>query len=553
VTITPVSGGFRIRDQGNTIGTGSCDQPDPNEVVCDGTRLEVALDDGNDTLVLNATAAQIEVSGGQGNDNITGSSSPDTIIGGTEGGAVDGADTIDGRGGNDVVDGQQGVDTLRGGDGHDTLRGGAADGGNDVLEGGSGDDTLEGGPGDDSNQGASGRDTISAGGGNDTADGGDDDDTMSGGAGNDNLAGGAGNDSVRGADATGIGLDGGDGLDGGAGNDSLNGEGGDDTLVGGDGSDSMAGGPGVDRTTYERIRAPVVVTLDDQADDGQLGEGDNVGSDVEDVNGGDDENTLTGSGAPNTLQAGTGEDYVDGASATDTLIGGASADTVRSRDGERDVVQCGDGPDFAIADPQDSVSGECERADTGGSNPRLGRTIVVQPTATSAQGTILTGLGMQLPRVRRFVPLVDKVALPVRTVLDTTSRTVRLRSAARRRRAGSAVLSGGRFRMTQSRRTGLTNLALKGGDFSQCSRRSKGAGTAQRRVIRRLRGRTRGRHRFSGRRSAGTVRGTRWVMEDRCDGTLTRVLSGRVTVRDFAKRRRITLRRGQSYLARPRR
>jgi hypothetical protein len=39
-------------------------------------------------------------------------------------------------------------------------------------------------------------------------------------------------------------------------------------------------------------------------------------------------------------------------------------------------------------------------------------------------------------------------------------------------------------------------------------------------------------------------------MEDRCDGTLTRVRRGRVDVRDFTRRRTIRLRAGRSYLAR---
>ena len=369
------------------------------------------------------------------------------------------------------------------------------------------------------------------------------------------MEGGPGDDSLRGAERLGLGIDGGDGLDGGPGNDTLSGEGGNDALAGGDGADSMSGGPGVDGTTYERVRAPVVVTLDDRPGDGQPGEGDNVASDVEDVTGGDDENTLTGSGASNTLRGAGGEDYTDGAGASDTLVTGGSGDTVRSRDGERDVVQCGDGPDFAIADPQDSVSGECERTDTGDSRPRIGRTIVVEPTAAAAQdGTTAAGVAMQLQQVTRFVPLVDRVGLPVGTALDTSAQAATLRSAARRGRARTARVSGGTFRMSQSRRTGVTTLALRGGDFGQCATgRAKDAGAAQRRVIRRLRGRTRGRHRIRGRHSAGTTRGTSWLVEDRCDGTLTRVFSGRVAVRDFARRRTVVLRRGQSYLARRRR
>jgi hypothetical protein len=42
-------------------------------------------------------------------------------------------------------------------------------------------------------------------------------------------------------------------------------------------------------------------------------------------------------------------------------------------------------------------------------------------------------------------------------------------------------------------------------------------------------------------------------VEDRCNGTLTRVTQGSVLVRDFAKRRNVVLRRGRSYLAKPRR
>lgn len=50
------------------------------------------------------------------------------------------------------------------------------------------------------------------------------------------------------------------------------------------------------------------------------------------------------------------------------------------------------------------------------------------------------------------------------------------------------------------------------------------------------------------------MRGTTWLVEDRCDGTLTRLprrpASSRVVVRDFRARRTLTLRAGQRYLAR---
>jgi hypothetical protein len=101
---------------------------------------------------------------------------------------------------------------------------------------------------------------------------------------------------------------------------------------------------------------------------------------------------------------------------------------------------------------------------------------------------------------------------------------------------------------------GVTELSLKGSSFAGCRSSVRGTGTASaalsRRVVRRLRSRATGRFRTRGRYSAATVRGTEWVTSDRCDGTLTRVTRGTVIVRDFRRRRNITLRTGKSYLAR---
>jgi hypothetical protein len=68
--------------------------------------------------------------------------------------------------------------------------------------------------------------------------------------------------------------------------------------------------------------------------------------------------------------------------------------------------------------------------------------------------------------------------------------------------------------------------------------------------VRRLWGRdSGGRFRTYGRHSHATVRGTRWLTEDRCGGTLTRVTEGAVVVRDLARRRSVVVRAGHSYLA----
>ena len=140
--------------------------------------------------------------------------------------------------------------------------------------------------------------------------------------------------------------------------------------------------------------------------------------------------------------------------------------------------------------------------------------------------------------------------------IDTLRGTVPL-SSSRDSRTGiqDGEFVGGVFQVLQSRSRrsrGLTELRLKGSSFRRCGRGGGRASAAQRRrrVIRRLRGNARGRFRTRGRYSAATVRGTVWTVDDRCDGTLTRVTRGRVAVRDFRRRKTIIVRAGKSYLAR---
>ena len=123
----------------------------------------------------------------------------------------------------------------------------------------------------------------------------------------------------------------------------------------------------------------------------------------------------------------------------------------------------------------------------------------------------------------------------------------------------SGRFSKGVFQVKQSRKTSLkgrTDLKLTGSSFSSCrSRGSTAQVTASRRrlsrkTIRKLSGSAKGNYRTSGRKSAATVRGTVWTVTDRCDGTLTKVKRGKVSVRDFRRKKTITVRAGKSYLAR---
>jgi hypothetical protein len=93
-------------------------------------------------------------------------------------------------------------------------------------------------------------------------------------------------------------------------------------------------------------------------------------------------------------------------------------------------------------------------------------------------------------------------------------------------------------------------LRLVGGRLNRCSKRPRGGAAAAARRKRRLFANARGRFRTRGRNSTATARGTRWLTQDTCKGTLTRVMQGRVTVRDLVKRRNLTLGKGGRYLAR---
>ncbi len=185
---------------------------------------------------------------------------------------------------------------------------------------------------------------------------------------------------------------------------------------------------------------------------------------------------------------------------------------------------------------------------------RKGTVLVATPARRASSGAAQTSQkGLQ------FVPLTAARQIPVGSFLDTRKGTVALTSASTtgdKTQAGG--FSAGIFQVLQSRKRsarGLTELRLKGASFSSClrARRSDASasrGRLSRGPIRRLRANARGRFRTRGRHSAATVRGTIWDTTDRCDGTLTKVSRGSVTVRDFRRRKTIVVRAGKSYLAR---
>ena len=230
--------------------------------------------------------------------------------------------------------------------------------------------------------------------------------TLLGGPGDDMLGGGGGVDS----------LDGGDGNDVLKGDENYEGSGSNSRKA----ADDVRGGPGTDRFSYSGHEATsIVASLDDQPNDGQPGEGDNVRSDVENLDGdfNGSGNTLTGSDAPNELtgagasdalsggggndrliafggndrlDGGAGDDFLEGGFDDDALEGGPGTDsfvgdetrsntigtgndTISARDGLSEPVSCGPGADRATVDANDVVATDpqngCETVDRAAGPP----------------------------------------------------------------------------------------------------------------------------------------------------------------------------------------
>jgi hypothetical protein len=182
------------------------------------------------------------------------------------------------------------------------------------------------------------------------------------------------------------------------------------------------------------------------------------------------------------------------------------------------------------------------------SPPEVGKTV----NALLIRGTVR----YRLPGAGSFVALVDPVQVPVGTTFDTTGGRVTLIAASNDHGATqNAWFYEGTFTLDQS--TGprpVTTLTLSGA-LPSCPKGASGqaAATTRKRKSRHLWGDGKGRFRTNGRFSAATVRGTRWVVSDRCDGTLTRVVRGSVTIRDRVRNKAVVIRAGQQYLApRPR-
>ena len=161
---------------------------------------------------------------------------------------------------------------------------------------------------------------------------------------------------------------------------------------------------------------------------------------------------------------------------------------------------------------------------------------------------------VRLPGSTEYVPLADVAALPLGALIDTREGSITLRSALPNGKIQAAIFHGGLFEVRQPHGAGgVTELVLRGALTGCPKSAARAAATSKkkRKPPRRLWGRdSKGNFRTRGGNSVATVRGTAWYVEDRCDGTLTRVSKGSVSVRELHRKRTVIVNAGQSYLAR---
>jgi len=164
-----------------------------------------------------------------------------------------------------------------------------------------------------------------------------------------------------------------------------------------------------------------------------------------------------------------------------------------------------------------------------------------------------------------FVPIKGVATVPIGSQIDARRGEIEIQAASNFSRKGRrARLQAGRFaaamfelrqrakRRAKKERKPTTDLALKTppGMARACAAGSRTR--PERGIVRALAASIKGNFRALG--AAATVTGSSgsWIVQDRCEGTLTQVGRGRVRVYDKARKRTVTVRSGQGYLVRAR-
>jgi CSLREA domain-containing protein len=194
---------------------------------------------------------------------------------------------------------------------------------------------------------------------------------------------------------------------------------------------------------------------------------------------------------------------------------------------------------------------------TGTVVPSNGETLVVKPEEGKVK--------IKLPGTKKYVPLEELKEIPVGAVLDATKGKVTLTSIDPDGTEQSANFFGGVFKVKQKEGSGLVVLelldtgvcpaartgtfgrptaGLLSGDGPLLAARPAGGTSGK------LWGSGHGNFKTEGNQGSATVRGTIWLVEDRCDGTtFFKTRRGVVSVKDFVLHKTVSLPAGKSYVA----
>jgi CSLREA domain-containing protein len=169
--------------------------------------------------------------------------------------------------------------------------------------------------------------------------------------------------------------------------------------------------------------------------------------------------------------------------------------------------------------------------------PVAGETVNVGRT----RGTVK----IKLPGSDDFFTLEQRQQVPVGSTFDTSKGRVNLQAAGSQK----AWFYQGQFKLGQKHgRKPLSTLSLSG--KLSCGGAGKATAAAKKKKKRRLWGDGKGKFRTKGSFSSATVRGTKWMVQDTCQGTLTVVKRGKVAVKDFVRHRTVIVKAGHRYFAR---
>jgi Ca2+-binding RTX toxin-like protein len=198
--------------------------------------------------------------------------------------------------------------------------------------------------------------------------------------------------------------------------------------------------------TYSYARFGVTVDIDGAADDGGIGEGDNVRTDVEHLLGGPGDDDLTGDGDANFIDGRDGNDTLHGRDGPDALVGGSGRDTLSAEagddsldtlDGAVDSSSCGAGHDSVVADSSDALGHDCEATKL---------TSAVAPLRITKKPVRVTSRGVARMRLRCTRAVPDRCS--GRVTLTLPPQGARTSATHRRRVLGTALFSARRGRLT---------------------------------------------------------------------------------------------------------